>query len=254
MPLMSCHVGMGGHVVPSHYAQSFDSASSSCRTNPALCVQVAGEETVIPRAGQRLAEFGTAVGTIRAALGPEQEARINQVLSECANEARLKVLLEHMDGKSPTPVECDEKKKFGGKVRTRAQFFGEEMHRAAFQCVQEKLSVLRPGGFSLEPRYRYDQRTRQRELISAEEEQALLEEGCFNELKGTIKPDVVIHSGDPLQPQAVYDYKFPCKNTDKAFWCQYAQGPYAGLWQNAVYKEILGIQPHQVLPWIGVVP
>jgi hypothetical protein len=251
---MSCHVGMGGHVVPSHYAQSFDSASSSCRTNPALCAQVAGEETVIPRAGQRLAEFGTAVGTIRAALGPEQEARINQVLSECANEARLKVLLDHMDGKSPTPSECDETKKFGGKVRTRAQFFGEEMHRAAFQCVQEKLSVLRPGGFSLEPRYRYDQRTRRRELISAEEEQALLEEGCFNELKGTIKPDVVIHSGDPLQPKFVYDFKFPCKNTSKINWCLYSRGPYAGRRQNAVYEEVLGTRPSQVLPWIGVIP
>jgi hypothetical protein len=32
---------------------------------------------------------------------------------------------------------------------------------------------------------------------------------------GTLEPDVVIHTGDPLQVQAVYDFKFRCVGFDK---------------------------------------
>ena len=241
--------------MPGPYAQSLDSASSACRTYPALCGQVAGEETVLPGAGQRLAEFGTRVGTLGMVWSAEQKTRVEQALSECANEARERVLLEHMDGRSPTAAECDEEKSFGGRVRTRARFLGEEMHRVAFQCAQAKLSALRPGGFSLEPRYRYDRQTGRLEVISAEQERAWIEEGCFDDLKGTIKPDVVIHSGDPLRPSAVYDFKFPCKSTNRtSFWCEYFKGPHAGLRQDKVYKEALGVAPRQVIPPFGVVP
>ena len=73
-------------------AQSLDSASSSCRTQPALCARVAGEETVIPRAAQRLAEFGASVTAVAVGLNEAHQKAIEQKLSECANMAREKVL------------------------------------------------------------------------------------------------------------------------------------------------------------------
>ena len=87
-----------------------------------------------------------------------------------------------------------------------------------------------------------------------EREEALLEEGCYNELRGTIKPDIVLHSGNPLVPQAVYDFKFPCVSGGQAYWCLYTRGPHSGRRQNAVYQDVLGVQPFQILPWQGVMP
>ncbi|WP_420944611.1 hypothetical protein [Archangium gephyra] len=238
-------------------AQSLDSASSSCRTQPALCARVAGEETVIPRAAQRLAEFGAATTAVAVALNEAHQKAIEQKLSECANKARETVLRQHMQGRSPTPAECRETKNFGGKVRTRAMFLGEEMHKVALACAEAELSALRPGGFSREPRYRYNTDTRQRELISPEKEEALLEEGCYSELRGTIKPDIVIHAGNPLLPLAVYDFKFPCVSSVSSKsdgWCRYSQGPYKGRFQDDVYKEILGPFVRAIKPWLGVTP
>ncbi|MCY1073600.1 hypothetical protein [Archangium lansingense] len=215
---------------------------------------MAGEEAVIPQAVQRAAELGTSAGAVAAVLNEAHRKAIEQKLTKCANMAREQVLREHMQGRSPTPAECREKKNFGGKERTRAMFLGEEMHKVALACAEVELSALRPGGFSREPRYRYNTDTRQRELISAEKEEALLEEGCYSELLGTIKPDIVIHAGNPLLPLAVYDFKFPCVSSAQVPWCKYKKGPHADRWQNEVYYEALGVEPKPILPWIGVMP
>jgi hypothetical protein len=215
---------------------------------------VAGEETVVPQAAQRLAGFGASVTAVAVALNEAHRKAIEQRLTECANMAREQVLRQHMGGRSPTLEECHEKKEFGGRVRTRAMFLGEEMHKVALQCAGQELSALRPGGFSLEPRYRYNKQTRQRELISPEQEEALLEEGCYSELRGTIKPDVVIHAGNPLLPLAVYDFKFPCVISKNDGWCRYTQGPHTGRRQDRVYEDVLGVVARAIRPWLGVTP
>lgn len=87
------------------HAQSLDSASSSCRSQPALCARVAGEETVVPQAAQRLAEFGASVTAVAVVLNEAHRKAIEQKLTECANMAREKVLRQHMQGRSPTPAE-----------------------------------------------------------------------------------------------------------------------------------------------------
>jgi hypothetical protein len=115
-----------------------------------------------------------------------------------------------------------------------------------------RLRELRPGGFSLKPRYRYDRRTGQKSLVSAEEKDALLRQGG-EALKGTLEPDVVIHSGDPLQVQAVYDFKFRCVNTDgRPGWRSYPEGhPHAGRSQGQMYRDALGPEPQIVTPRLG---
>jgi hypothetical protein len=86
------------------------------------------------------------------------------------------------------------------------------MHEAAQKCADAALKKLVPGRFSLEQRYRYDPNTKEKKPVSAEHEKALVESGNAGELKGSVKPDVVIHAGDLLAVQAVYDFKFRCVN------------------------------------------
>lgn len=75
-------------------------------------------------------------------------------------------------------------------------------------------------------------------------------------MQGTIKPDIVIHEGDPLQVLATYDFKFPCVNLDEMpGWRKYPAGsPYEGNYQNQVYQEALSVEPYRVAPYLGVMP
>ncbi|WP_434387388.1 hypothetical protein [Melittangium boletus] len=238
---------------PGLQAQTFDSVTAACRTRPAGCAGGVGDAALVSH-GTRLAEAGVRLGTIAAVLETTERARIERALTECADQARSEVLERHLEGRSPTAAECQEKGLFGGRHRTRAMYLGEEMHRVALACAAAALGVLRPGGFSVEPRYRYESRTKQWEFMSAETETMLLEEGCHGELRGTIKPDIVIHSGAPLMAQAVYDFKFPCVRLDRGDWCMYSSGPYQGRTQREIYLEVLGVPPSRVLSRVGVMP
>lgn len=200
----------------------------------------------------------TAAGTAAvAALDFKLKATIEATLVECAEQARSEVLLRRL-GRSPTPEECREQVGVDrrGEPITRAMQWGDEMHQIALKCAQERLSKLRPGGFSVEPRYRYDRNTQKKTLVSPEEEQQLLREGRYDELRGTLVPDVVLHRGDALQVQAVYDFKFPCMVTStRPVWRTYPTGhPYGGRTQGYMYEEALGGDlPAQVVPRWGII-
>jgi hypothetical protein len=132
---------------------------------------------------------------------------------------------------------------------------GVEMHEEALKCAGERLGRLRPGSFSLEQRYRYDSRTGRWKLVSREEERLLEETGNASELLGSLQPDVVIHAGDPLVVQEVYDFKFPCVNThEPPPWTLYPAGhPYANLNQGDMYGRVLAEKPARVVPRLGVI-
>ena len=133
---------------------------------------------------------------------------------------------------------------------------GLEMHQLALKCAEVGLNALRPGQFSLEPCYRYDSRTGRVTLVSPEERQALLRQGRSCELAGSLVPDVVIHSGDPRQALAVYDFKFPCVNSDQEpQWRQYPEGhPHAGRRQGEVYEQALNTtKVWRTVPRLGVI-
>jgi hypothetical protein len=82
-------------------------------------------------------------------------------------------------------------------------------------------------------------------LISREKARALCQQGCSGELEGTIVPDVVIHSGNPLEVLAVYDFKFPCPISNQPDWRKDADGK---CHQGSAYFEILGVSPDIVAP------
>ncbi|RKG89757.1 hypothetical protein [Corallococcus terminator] len=232
-----------------------DSATSACRTHPSSCAQAAGQESILPRA---IRAVGTAGGSAVAAAKLLDEALLDQVteaMKKCADKARTEVILEHFGTRSPTREECLEegtdKKR---KTLTRAMILGEEMHRVALRCAAEKLSELRPGGFSLEPTYKYDPDSKETTWLSPDKVDIIRRDGNFFELKGSLVPDVVLHEGHPERVQAVYDFKFPCIDLSQhPRWREYAPGhPYEGRNQSDIYIEAFKTNAvFRVSPWLG---
>jgi hypothetical protein len=189
-------------------------------------------------------------------LEEEETAAIDEVLAECADHARAEVMLKYFDNGRPTREQCDEVVGTDrrGQPITRAMKLGVEQHQIALQCAGEQLSKVRPGCFSLSPRYRFDESTGTTEYIPREVVEELLRQGRGGELKGTLEPDIVICEGDPRRVQDVYDFKFPCKNTsNRVSWREYPDGhPYGGLDQGEMYEKALGIAPARVQPHLGV--
>lgn len=185
----------------------------------------------------------------------EERAAIEKALEECADGARSEILLKYFKDGRPTREECQEVVGMDprGQPITRAMRLRREQHEMALRCAEEKLSKIKPGGFSLSPRYRFDPKTRRTEYIPREAVEELLRQGRGAELRGTIEPDIVIHEGDPRRIQDVYDFKFPCMATDqRAPWRRYPEGhPYQHEHQGEVYQEALGRLPARVQPHVG---
>ncbi len=182
-------------------------------------------------------------------------AELDKVMEECVELAEQTV-----DQRRPTREILDAdtcNKKVGtdsrGKPVTRAIQLGNEKHAEAFKCVEQKLGELIPGHYSIEQRYRYDRKTGKLELVSQAEEQRLLLQGRQHELLGTLQPDVVIHSGAPIQARAVYDFKFPCIPGSPPTWTVYKRPPYQDLTQGAVYKGAFKAPTARVAPGKGVI-
>ncbi|HZH76646.1 MAG TPA: hypothetical protein VEY88_11470, partial [Archangium sp.] len=65
------------------------------------------------------------------------------------------------------------------------------------------------------------------------------------ELRGSLKPDVVLHTGDPSNVLAIYDFKFPCVTPreiqELTGWSRYPKGhPHQGTTQEEMYNQLLG--------------
>jgi hypothetical protein len=199
---------------------------------------------------------GHAVIDASESLDAELLKRIKEALSKCANLARREVMFEHFQGRRPTAEECKEKvgEDSRGEPVTLAMKLGVKQHQVALQCTGEELQALIPGGFNLSPRYRYDPVTRKTEYIPRETVQELLRQGRSAELRGTLEPDVVIHAGAPHQVQAVFDFKFPCMNTDlNSGWREYSKGRAdAAANQGELYRKALKVEPLRVQPHLGV--
>jgi hypothetical protein len=139
-------------------------------------------------------------------------ARIEAVLSDCANEASHGVN-ERLLGKGQRPTRqlCQEtfKTEPGGNKVTWAMHLGQEKHRAALDCVQRELGEKFSDNLSLQPTYRYDRQAGKVELLDPKQVEDWLRNGLFGKLLGTLIPDVVVHAaGDLTRIQAVFDFKF----------------------------------------------
>ncbi len=175
---------------------------------------------------------------------------LDRLMEECANRAEQKINQERLRGELLDATKCNEQVGTDpdGTPVTRAMMLGIEKHREALKCTEEKLGKQLPGHFSIEQRYRYDRETGKLELVSTKEEQHLLRQGRKREFKGTIQPDVVIHSGNPLEARAVYDFKFPCIKGALPTWSIYTKPPYQDLTQGEIYREAFRVTPARVTP------
>ncbi len=266
MLLVAC--GASRQNVPTQYAQSRDSATNASIRNPELSTPQVGERmpvvppprpvrppVAVPLAAAAAAG-GQAVVDASESLDSELLESIDKALVECANAARSEVMFKHFQGRRPTHEDCEEAvgRNNRGEPITRAMQLGVEQHQAALRCAEEKLRKLKPGGFSLSPRYHYDPEAQKAVYIPREVVKELLRQGRGAELRGTLEPDIVIHEGKPHQVQAVYDYKFPCVNTDDwVSWRRYPSGhAHAGNNQGELYQEALKVDPARVQPHLGI--
>jgi hypothetical protein len=240
----------------SSYAQSMDSASSACRQNPLYCAAAAGKEPAATTAtGAQAAQVGASLAGALKLFEDEHRERVEQVLKNCVEQVNAEVNQRQFGG-NPTRAQCAEQVGMNakGQPETRAMRLGTEKHQAALRCIHDRLSREWPGGFSLEQRYRHDRKTNETTLVSEEEAQSLLRQGRGDELRGALRPDVVIHNGNPLQAHAVYDLKFPCPGTNQPQWHDYPKDhPYFRSNQGEVYRGALRVKPALVSPGWGVV-
>ena len=232
-------------------AQSLDSGTNACRQNPALCLKMAGEEPGVAGSVHAVAELGASVGSVGMLLDSQVKILVERALVECADQARSQVLIAELQGRRPSEQECSQL--VPGTNLTLAMLLGQKMHQEAARCAGEKLTQLIPRKFSLEPRYRYDPVTDRTAFISEEEAQLLLRQGRGSELKGTLRPDVVIHSGDPIRAQAVYDFKFGCPGEHPRRWTESPENSTRTLRaQNRLYEDALHTQAWRVIPRFGI--
>lgn len=253
--LLGACASIPGQGVPSLSVQ--DSLSARCLQDPVYCATAAGRELVHGPV-QTVGAAAASGAVVMAALDDVKKKEIQTALEQCANLARTEVLLEHrgaFEGLVPNAGECTSMTvDRTGRSVTWAIRLGLEMHESALRCAEMQLGKLRPGGFSLKQRYRFNRETGEKGLISPEEIQTLLKQGASEQLRGTLEPDVVIHTGNPLEVLAVFDFKFRCvKFSEEPEWRRYPAGHvYAGEFQGSIYVEAFGPEVHLVGPRKGV--
>jgi hypothetical protein len=174
----------------------------------------------------------------------DKVAELQESLAECARMAEHRVNSDHFGNRSPTREECGEELEVDGCAEpiTRAMLLGRQKHTLALACAHDVLTRLWPAPFSIEQRYRYYQHSRILETISREKEQQLIERRCPENLWGSIKPDIVLHSDyNLLQAALIIDLKFPCPPSKPPTWRRYGpKSAYPNSTQGEVYKKALG--------------
>jgi hypothetical protein len=214
---------------------------------------MAGQQTGATATRQRFAELGASIAAGPPLVDAALQQSINQIMLDCAKEADFR-LNEQYFGGNPTPQQCAEvmERDTQGNPITRAMLLGREKHQMALECVRKELDKLRPRGFSLNQRYRYDADSGRWEPLSPGLVDTLRRAGGKG-LEGTLEPDVVIHTGKPLEVLDVYDFKFPCPGTNFPQWRKYPDGhPYRDLHQGDMYHRAFGVDPARVAPRWGV--
>ncbi|MCY1040147.1 hypothetical protein OV208_02350 [Corallococcus sp. bb12-1] len=183
---------------------------------------------------------------------------LEERLAACAAHAEEQGNALFFKKRPPTREECRERVDWDecGRPITRAMRLGQQKHVLALECAREVLDELWPAPYSIEQRYRFYLNAGFVETISPEKEASIIARGCTEELRGTIKPDLVLHADRNLLKAALtLDFKFPCPDTNTPQWAEYGESsPYASLKQGNVYEKALGGKALLVSPGTGVNP
>ncbi|WP_254360836.1 hypothetical protein [Corallococcus exiguus] len=181
---------------------------------------------------------------------------LEKQLAACAVQAERLGNARYFRDRPPTRQECAEvvEQDRCGKPVTRAMQLGKQKHVLALQCAEAVLKELWPAPFSIEQRYRYYPNARFLETISKAKEAQLIADDCTEELRGTIKPDLVLHGDrDLLKSALTLDFKFPCPDSNLPNWTQYGRGsPYEDMSQKTIYQDALGGEALLISPRRGI--
>ena len=181
---------------------------------------------------------------------------LEERLVECARMAERQVNARFFGDRPPTRQECGEEVEQDGCVKpiTRAMQLGLQKHGLALQCAREVLEERWPAPFSIEQRYRFYANAGVLETVSREQEARLIAQGCTGELRGTIKPDLVLHADRNLLKAAlILDFKFPCPDTNPPRWTPYGENSaFTGRKQGELYEEALKGKAMIISPRKGV--
>jgi hypothetical protein len=174
----------------------------------------------------------------------EELSRLEAALLECVQRAERDINAERFGSGAPTAADC--KAVVGvdrcGRPIYQSMELGNLKHTRALACMQDILKELWPGPVSIEQRYRFYRHAKVLETISREQEKRLLDADCAEELRGTIKPDVVLHADRHLlRAILILDLKFPCLGFKDPQWTDYGEkSSYAGSNQREIYEEAFG--------------
>ncbi|WNG21948.1 hypothetical protein F0U63_11525 [Cystobacter fuscus] len=174
----------------------------------------------------------------------EELSRLETALLECVQRAERDINAERFGFGSPTAEDC--KAVVGvdrcGRPIYQSMELGHLKHARALACMQDILKELWPGPVSIEQRYRFYRNAKVLETVSREQEKRLLDADCAEELRGTIKPDVVLHADRHLlRAILVLDLKFPCPGIRSPQWTKYGEkSAYGGSSQHEIYREAFG--------------
>jgi hypothetical protein len=132
-------------------------------------------------------------------LDEAQKGVVEDVLKECVQAANREVDDELFGKERSLPdSECEKEPTVKDKLAPSwARHLGKLKHAVAFACIQSRLAEKFPNNFTVEPRYRKDEFTRDVMLTDRRE--------------GSLRPDIVIHfTRNATRIQCIYDLKFPC--------------------------------------------
>jgi hypothetical protein len=233
----------------------FDSASATCRKNPAACRELVEAQTSPQSLAATASRASPGVLAVLPHDGADDKPQdtLEEHLVDCARLADQDVNRKWFGDRDPTDAECREvvELEVDGctEFLTRAMALGREKHAAALECADKALKELWKDGYSLEQRYRYYMQTQLLEAVSAQEEARLLAQGCTKELWRTIKPDIVLHLGGNLHLVCrTFDFKFPCLKGKEPEWTEYGEkSAFSGFDQGYIYEKALGCKP--VIIW-----
>jgi hypothetical protein len=141
----------------------------------------------------------------------DELGRLEAGLLECVQRAEREINAERFGNSSPSSADC--KTVVGmdrcGRPIYQSMELGNLKHAHALACMHDILRELWPAPVSIEQRYRFYRHAKVIETISRAEEQRLLDEDCVGELRGTLKPDVVLHADRHLlRAILILDLKF----------------------------------------------
>jgi hypothetical protein len=176
--------------------------------------------------------------------------KVEKAIVRCARLADQEVNGHHFNGRSPSRELCQQLKL--GEKTTWAAYLGLFKHEQAWPCLREALDKLLPkNSYLLHPRFYVNPRTGKWEYMDPKMMSQILSREGWSGLKGTIEPDIVLLDVNGVIVH-VYDLKFPCPESNGAFWDSYTEGRWRDWSQGDLYHHALGVRPRLVSPGEGV--